>query len=170
MEKICFKCSLLKPLEDFYKHKQMSDGHLNKCKVCTKNDTSIREQELRSTPEGLELDRKRHRDKYRKLNYKDQQKIWDKDRPWKNTKTYKNLHRRFRVPKGKELHHWNYNEEYLEDVIILETKDHRNFHRYLSLDLESRIFKDKNGNSLDTKEKHLQYYYSLKSTEYESRN
>ena len=36
--KRCFKCREVKALDEFYKHPDTLDGHLNKCKSCTKRD------------------------------------------------------------------------------------------------------------------------------------
>lgn len=38
--KLCFKCLCEKPLTAFYKHFAMADGHLGKCKECTKFDAT----------------------------------------------------------------------------------------------------------------------------------
>ena len=55
--KTCFKCFLTKPLEAFYRHAAMKDGHLNKCIECTK--ACVRENRLNKIDHYRSFDRGR---------------------------------------------------------------------------------------------------------------
>jgi len=71
--KQCFKCKQHLELLEFYKHSMMSDGHLNKCKSCTKQDSENRRKQKEKNIDWALSERKRHREKSRK--YRDEGRV-----------------------------------------------------------------------------------------------
>ena len=155
MSKKCFKCGEVKFITDYYKHNQMSDGHLNKCKTCTKKDSKKRSDIITSTHEGLEKERTRHREKYKRLGYRDKQKVWNEKRPHTKSNIYKGLNKKHKIPKGLEIHHWNYSDEFLEDFFVLPIKEHRRAHTFLIK--KDVFFEGLKGEDLNSREKHFEY-------------
>lgn len=76
--KTCFKCGATKPIEDFYRHPQMKDGRLGKCKDCTKLDMRT---DRHTKPRVREYDRRRAAQPHRVALRKRISDAWDAKHP-----------------------------------------------------------------------------------------
>lgn len=166
--KKCIRCGEIKPIEEYYKHTQMADGRLNKCKSCSKSDTKKRHEKLLNNPEWVESEKKRAREKYHRL-YNDgrhqpnaeqkKEMMFRYEQKYQEKVKARNLTSHLKASvKGNHLHHWSYNDEHLKNVIELTKKQHAKAHRFVVYDQERKMYRRYDNNELlDTKEKHLEF-------------
>lgn len=167
--KKCFKCGEGKELSEYYKHAAMGDGHLNKCKACTKSDTKKRTSVLSKDPEWAEKEKTRHRDKYHRLDYREKHKpnYEQKKKAMDNYKAKypekiraKSLLGKIKAKvKGNELHHWSYKPEHAKDVIEISVENHNKIHRFLEYDQKEMMYRTLGLKALLNTRKQSEDYY-----------
>jgi hypothetical protein len=145
----CFKCGETKPLSEFYKHPQMLDGHLNKCKECNKRDVianRLRRVEYynaydrvrTSLPHRKQAKKDYSKREYVKVNTRVARKNWENTHPERKaaSNAVNNAVRDGNLIKlpcwtcgslEVEAHHPDYDSPL--DVIWLCTKHHAEVHR-----------------------------------------
>lgn len=90
MQKTCFKCQRTLDIEQFYKHLRMGDGHLNKCKDCTKKDVSSNYGNRREQYAKYERDRrKRPERKAKALSYQQKRRLTTPQKDFARDAVYK---------------------------------------------------------------------------------
>lgn len=122
MHKRCFKCQQEKPLDEFYKHSQMADGHLNKCIECTKKDMAI--YRLQNLEKVRAYDNVRAKQRKRQLH----SRLWNIRYPqrYKAHNALNNAVRDGRIKKpnqcevcGKEGKIHGHHEDYTQPLVVI---------------------------------------------------
>lgn len=134
--KRCFKCEAEKPLDEFYAHPMMADGHLNKCKDCARKD--VRQHRIKHPEKHREYDRRRAQEPHRvALRQREYEREWENhpDR-MRARSAVSNAVRDGKLPKlpcafcgeadNLEAHHHDYSKPL--DVTWLCRPCHRRFH------------------------------------------
>lgn len=169
--KICSKCDEKKSLKEFFKHPEMANGFLNKCKKCIKDEKHKYYLEKSKDPAWIENERKRCRDKYYRLGYKNKyhpkknkinQERYRNKYPEKIKARYSAVVKKIQCPVRHHRHHWSYNKIHWGDVIILTIKEHRLLHRHMIYDQTKLMYRNAQGILLETKESHLKLLNKIK--------
>lgn len=171
--KKCIGCGIEKELVAYHCQPKATDGHVGRCKACTKLKYLKRYAVLRKDPVWIEKERKRSREKYKRLGYKDSYKRSYKklkQRRLRYMETYpekyaaKNKSRGLKIKPGYDKHHWSYQEIHATDIIYIKYSDHIKLHRFIVYDQERKMYRRCDTMELlDTKAKHLKYFNKIKN-------
>lgn len=142
--KRCFKCLCEKPLDEFYRHAQMGDGHLNKCKDCTKKD--VKEHRQREWERVRAYDRMRASQPHRVAKAKEIQAAWKAAHPERRSAQNKvwaalrsgKLQKQpcWECGSAAEAHHPDYSRPL--DVVWLCSTHHKQAHALVANDSQSK--------------------------------
>lgn len=159
----CSVCGEIKPLSEFYRSIKLKHRFLSKCISCRNEQQRMEYHTKAKDLVWLYQERKRNREKYHRLNYKEKQKLQDKDHNKKYLEKYPEKYTAIKLShpiksvNGQQKHHWSYNFEHCKDVIFLTIEEHKKAHRFMIYDQERMMFKTLSGELLDNKLSHMNY-------------
>jgi hypothetical protein len=113
MEKVCISCGKTKKIDDFYKHNQMRDGHLNKCIDC------VVEYQRERRVKNLDKIRAYDRNRKNKKDRTDMQKLRKEQLKIQNPDLYAEKERD-RTKKYRDKHKEKYRAHYLVAKYVLK--------------------------------------------------
>ena len=160
--KRCRECGSTKDYSEYYKHKQMKDGHLNKCKDCVKGRVSKHRVDNIDSIQEYDRNRPNHVERLEetKARYKNKREEGDPD--WLRKDRVRSLSYRENNPVkykahcavnnairdgllekpiccsvcpetvGIQGHHWSYEEKHWLDVVWLCPSCHAKEHKRLN--------------------------------------
>lgn len=155
---VCSKCGMEKPISEFYKNKKY---FIKKCKDCIKQEVKERYRIHSTDEKWMEKQRKRGREKFKRLGYKGR---------FKSTRTIclagANASKRLRAKgfdtKGKEAHHWNYN--FPRSVFLVPRTIHRLIHKYMTVNYNDKYCYTTDGTKLETEHQAEEYFNGILSS------
>ena len=115
---------------EYYKHKQMRDGHLNICQSCIKSNVEKLRIKKLQDPVWAAKEAERQRNKTMRRSLQFPEKVMAHQ-------ACKSLGK----GNSKHLHHWSYLEEHRRNVFELDIKDHRTIHGKMIYDSERMMYR-----------------------------
>ena len=136
----------------------MGDGHLNKCKDCTKKDAKKDYERKSADEEWMAKERIRGREKFKRLGYAGRFKSQRAICP-QGANLSKSLKARGIDTKGKEAHHWNYNNP--KSVFLISKKAHKRIHLHMTVNRDDKYCYTDDGKRIETPEQAATYYRAI---------
>ena len=178
VEKRCSRCGAVKSLGEFYKNCKAADGLTYYCKACHK---SVQLDQYSTNRDVLLARRRANRrdnpikERARALAYRERNREMLRE-------VSERVYRRFpeqgkahykaawalrdRWRDGYCFHHWNYAEEFHLDVFDLTNTEHMRLHKQMVYDQSVMMYYTRDGELLDTRERHGAYIEFVLNTVY----